>query len=107
VELAVDQFHRLHAFFGVVSEELELASDHRDRRAELVSRVVDEATLRGKRLLEPVEHLVEGPGEATDLVVTLHWYPLAQIGFGDVERGLADETDRPQHVPGGDPGDHG
>src|SRR5690606_33663142 len=81
--------------------------DHRDRRAELVSRVVDEATLRGKRLLEPVEHLVEGPGEATDLVVTLHWYPLAQIGFGDVERGLADETDRPQHVPGGDPGDHG
>src|SRR5690606_40681162 len=65
---------------GVVSEELELAPDHRDRRAELVSRVVDEATLRGKRLLEPVEHLVEGPGEATDLVVTFHWYPLAQIG---------------------------
>ena len=54
--------------FGWARQHLELAADHRQRRAQLVRGVGDERALTGERLGQPVEHVVEGVGEHRDLV---------------------------------------
>ena len=52
----------------VRSDALELGLDHRDRRAELVAGVGDEAPLALEGPPQPVEHLVERLAEPADLV---------------------------------------
>ena len=59
LELVRDELHRPPPVFRIVAHELEVAADHRDRRAQLVAGVVDEPALRREGGLEPLEHLVE------------------------------------------------
>ena len=54
---------------GRQGEHLELAADDRQRRAQLVRGVGDERRLAVERVLEAVEHVVEGVGQHADLVV--------------------------------------
>ena len=48
--------------------ELELGPERRERRAQLVARVGDEAALSREPLLEAVEHVVQRLAETVDLV---------------------------------------
>lgn len=50
------QLDGLAPLTGIVAQQLEVAPDDRDRRAQLVTRVGDEVLLAGERVLEPVEH---------------------------------------------------
>src|SRR5690349_15134579 len=54
---------------GKVESELDLGADKRERGAQLVARVGDEAALALHRALEPGEHLVQRRPEPGDLVV--------------------------------------
>ena len=49
-------------------QHLELAADHRQRRAQLVRGVGDERALARERVGQTVEHVVEGVGQHRDLV---------------------------------------
>ena len=53
---------------GLAGEDLELAANRGQRRAQLVRGVGDEAALAGKGILEPVEHVVERLRQGADLV---------------------------------------
>ena len=59
VQLVGDEGDRLAPLLGVLAQQLEMAADDRDRRAQLVARVGDEVALAGERGLQPVEHGVE------------------------------------------------
>ena len=52
-------------------EHLELAADHRQRRAQLVRGVGDEAALAIEGVLSAVEHVIEGLGQHPHLVLTV------------------------------------
>ena len=67
-------------------EELEVAAHHRERRAQLVAGVVEELPLADERLLEPVEHAVDGAGEGGDVVVAGDREPLREVALADVAR---------------------
>jgi signal transduction histidine kinase len=71
VELVGHELDRLGALLGIVFEQLEVPAHDRDRRAQLVAGVADELLLARERILEPVEHLVEGAREVGELVVAL------------------------------------
>jgi hypothetical protein len=89
-------------------QQLEVAAQHRQRRLELVPRVVEELPLPDERLLEPVEHPVDGAGERGDVVVAGHRQAPGEVGVGDLVGGLAQGAQRrqqPAGLPGGE-GDH-
>ena len=60
-----------HVVGAVRVEQLEVATEHRERGAELVAGIVEEPALGLDAFLEPVEHVVEGPGQRQDIVVAL------------------------------------
>ena len=64
---------------GLVLEELEMSAHDRQRRLQLVRRVVGEPPLRRERALQPVEHVVERSRELRDLVVAVHGDAAAQV----------------------------
>ena len=66
----------------IVTHQLEVATHDRDRRAQFVSGVVDEGPLHGERGRQAVQHLVETPGQAGDLVVAFDRDPPRQVGIG-------------------------
>jgi hypothetical protein len=87
----------------VVAHQLQVPADDRDRRAELVAGVVQEPPLSGEGRLQPVQHVVEGPGQLGDVVVSADRDPPGQVGFADPLGRLADQPDRRQHPSGQQP----
>ena len=92
----------------VVQGHLELGADAGDRAAQLVRRVRDQVPLPLLGLGEPGEHVVQRDGERPHFVpggryrqVTRH-AGLRHLGGAPAQRG-----DRPQRVPGEQPGDQG
>ena len=81
----------------VEQRELELGSERRERRPEIVRGAHDERALAADGLLDPGQHPVEGPGERADLVVALDpGQPAVELAAPD-RVGLAGETrDRSQ-----------
>jgi len=69
-----------------------------------VAGVVDERPLRGERRRQPVEHLVEPPGQAGDLVVAVHRDALPQVGVADRLGRLGQLPYGPQQATGDEPG---
>ncbi len=65
-------------------EQLEVAANDRDRRAQLVADVVEQPTLTVERPLEPVEHRVEGAGELGDVVAADHGDAAGEVVLADV-----------------------
>lgn len=76
------------------------------RRAQLVPGVADEVTLARERSLEAVEHPVEGVAELGDLIVALDGDAAREVGLGDRPRGVAEPTQRREHPPRSEVGEH-
>jgi hypothetical protein len=74
--------------------QLELAPQDRQRRAQLVAGVVDEAALRRQRVLDPCEESVELPGERRELAVVVRH---RQAGAGIGHREPACLPRQPRH----------
>ena len=53
----------------LAQQHVDISSDRGQRRAQLVRCIADETLLSPKRSLQAIEHCVEGPGEAGELVV--------------------------------------
>ena len=53
---------------GVVEDDVDGCTHHRQRRAQFVGGIGDEPPLAVESALEPVEHLVEGLGQLLELV---------------------------------------
>ena len=87
--------------FAVAQRQLELGLVQRERRAQLVARVVDEGALALQGGLEPGEHLVQGLAEPAELVVGLRQRQ-ALIGLGrrDLRGAAAHRLDRAQRGAG-------
>ena len=82
-------------------EHLELAADDRQRGAQLVRGVGDERRLAVERVLEAVEHVVEGLGQHAHLVVAggdLH--PRAEVAGVDARRHARHAPQRGRHARG-------
>ena len=74
---------------------VDLGLQDRERRSQLVARVVDEPALPLERLLEPVEGEVQGHGEAGERVVGRgHRQPVGRVGRRDGRRLAAHALDR-------------
>ena len=83
LQLVLDHAGCLSALRGVVPEGLEVAPDHRDRRAELVPHIGKELLLVLEGRLEAVEHSVEGASEFGDLVAAADRDAVGEVGVGD------------------------
>ena len=74
---------------------LEVAAGDRERRAQLVRRVVHEPALGGEGDLEPVEHRVDRGRDLGDLVMRRHRpHPHRQVAGGHARRPLRDPRER-------------
>ena len=60
-------------------EQLDVRAQARERRAQLVRGILDEASLQARGLVERLEHRVEGRGEARELVAPLDADALRQV----------------------------
>ena len=75
------------------------AGEERERRPQLVGRIGGETALARERLLQTVQHRVEGRGEPPDLVrAGGEREPLGQIGRPDPPGGARDPIDRPERA---------
>ncbi len=63
----------------VVGKHLDVGTDARDRRSQLMRRVGDELALGAERLVERLEHLVEAAGERGELVLTAGFDAAAEV----------------------------
>ena len=82
---------------ALVLGHVEVRLDDRDRVPELVRRVGEELLLGGEGAVDPLEHGVEGVGEALQLVRRPpERDPPREIGGGDLLRGGRDPVDGPQ-----------
>ena len=63
----------------LLPQHLDVRLDARERRAQLVRGVGDEAPLRLERLVERAEHRVEGGTETRELVPSRDGNPLARL----------------------------
>ena len=114
--LVLDPRHRLRDVLGLRGgadpEELGVAADRRQRRAQLVRRVGQEAAQAllaraplGERLLQAREHRVERQAEAADLRARLGRLDAPpEVAGGDRARGRADRVQRAQPDPHDPPG---
>ena len=74
---------------------LEVSARDRERRSQLVRRVVDEAPLGGERALETVEHGVDRDRDVGDLVVRPYRpHPHGEVAGRDARRALGDARQR-------------
>ena len=106
--LVLDPAHRLRDVLGLArgahAEQLGVAADRDERRAQLVRRVGDEAAqpllarlARGERVLEPVEHAVERDAEAADLGARVgRLDAVREVAAGDRGGGVAHAVQRQQ-----------
>ena len=86
---------------GVGEVHLEQRAVDRQRGAQLVRGVGDEALLRGEGPLQAVQHLVEGVGELLELVVgAVQLDPPGQVGAGHPAGGAGDPAERRQDPAG-------
>ena len=91
---------------GVGQREVEVRLDDRERRAQLVRRVGDEAPLRREGEVEPREHRVERVREPLQLVVRpVELDPARELARLDLARDARDVRDRRQHPAGDHPAD--
>ena len=92
-----------------VAQGLEIALEIGERRPELVRRVGDEVAPDPSLLLEARGHLVEGIGEAHELLRALARHAGLVVPVGDAPRGCADVPQRfrqpPRERDGHDAGD--
>ncbi len=89
------------ALLGV--EQLQMPADDRDRGAQLVSGVVEEAALLREGVLQPVKHRVECVAELRDVVVAGGVEAPAQVGVADLLRGDTHVPQRLEQAPGDQP----
>ena len=92
----------------VIEGHLELGADAGDRAAQLVRGVRDQVPLALLRVGEPGEHVVQRDGERPHLVPGgRHRQVTRHAGLGHLGGAAAQLGDRPQRVPGDQPGDQG
>ena len=105
-QLVVDQRDR-RGDVGRVGgiENFQMPPDDRDRRAQLVARVVDEPPLSSDSVLHPVQHAVDGGYQVAEFVAVTATArdALRQIGFGDGPRCFGDIPQRTQNPSGHQP----
>jgi len=65
-------------------QQLQVPADDRERRPQLVPGVVEELLLHPERLLQPVEHRVDRPGEGGDVVAPRHGDPQPEVAGGQL-----------------------
>jgi len=80
-----------------------MSSHDRQRGLQLVARVVDEAPLRRKCMLEPVEHLIERGHELRHLVAPLDGNPATEVAFRDRARRTRQRRHGPHDAVGEPP----
>ena len=102
VKFVADQLDRVAALVGIVAEQLEVAADDRDRRAQLVPGVGDEFLLHGERRLQAIEHRVERPPELGELVVAFDLDAPREVRLADRSRGLGELAQGGEHPAGDD-----
>ena len=99
VELADRHAHRLPQLGRAAvgrQRHLEVSAGDRERRAQLVRRVVHELALGGERDLEPFEHGVDRGRDLADLVVCGHRpHPHRQVAGRHPRGALGDPRERP------------
>jgi hypothetical protein len=79
-----------------VQEELHVVAQAGQRRAQLVTRVLDQPSLRPASRGQRREHAVEGRGEVGDLPAALHRHGAAEVpGAGHPLHGRGQGIDRP------------
>ena len=89
---------------GVVQHDVDGRAHDRERGAQLMGGVGDEALLALERGLEPVEHLVEGLGQFVEFVAgAAQRDPRRQVVLRGGAGGCGDPVHRAQRAPGGDP----
>ena len=71
-----------------------MAPQDRDRGPELVTDIVEELSLVGERLLDPIHHRVEGARQVGDLATSSDRDPFGELRFGDLASGLGEVPDR-------------
>ncbi len=102
VEGAAVRGHEVSSL-GMGQVDLELGPHPRQRTAELVGRVGDQASLLVRRPLEAIEHPVHGLRQARDLVAGLgHGDPMIEVvraDGGDLASDRLHRADRPPHEP--------
>ena len=103
---ARDLAQLLGARVRVVERDLRLGAHDRQRGAQLVRGVGDEAALRLDGALDAVEHRVEGDGQLVQLVGAAGG-PHARVEpvLGDPAQRRRDRADRGQRAPGRQPAD--
>ena len=106
--LVLDPAHRLGDVLGLArgahAEQLGVAADRDQRRAQLVRGVGDEAAqpllarlARGERVLEPVEHAVQREPEPADLGARVgRLDAVGEVAAGDRRGGVAHAVEREQ-----------
>ena len=90
---------------GGALEQLQLAADDGDRRAQLMAGVVDEAALGRVGGLQAIEHPVERQRQLGDVVAAGHRHAPRQVGVLDASGHAADLAHRRQDLPGDQPRD--
>jgi hypothetical protein len=87
-------------------------SGRRERGAQLVRDVGDEALLHARELLELADLLAQAPGhrvergrEPGEVVLAAHLHPLGQVAGGEPGRRLRGQAHRRDDLPGHEPGD--
>jgi len=106
VQLVVDQGDRRGDVSRVGGiKHVQMPPDDRDRRAQLVARVVDEPPLGSNSGLHPVQHAVDGGYQVAEFVAVTATArdALRQIGFGDGPRRVGDIPQRTQNSSGHQP----
>jgi hypothetical protein len=88
---------------GIVAHDVEVPAHDRDRRAQLVTGVVEELPLPVEGGFEAVEHPVEGVAEVGDVIVARDLDPPGEVVLADARGGLAEFADRSEDAAGHEP----
>jgi hypothetical protein len=95
---------RVEGEVRVVEGDLEHGPSECERGAQFVGGVGDEAALGLERGFQPGEQVVDGVGEASQLVVgAAQRQAFVQVSLGDLPSRVRHETKRSQHPAGDDP----
>ena len=71
------------------------------RRFELMGSIVEKISLSRERILQPVQHPIDGSGKLAELITSVvRRNPLVKIPFTDILRQLFHRTDRAQDLVG-------
>ena len=95
-QLAVHEIEGLAPLLRIVGQQLEMAAHDRDRGPQFMSGVVDELPLRRVRILDTVQHRVEGLGQRGHVVAADHRDPCGEVVLADLRGDHPHTADRRQ-----------